>query len=59
MMPNVNTKGVKSAYESLAKNGLVDKKTDDNKVLVDADELNTLLFAFTVIFKSKYPDQKL
>ena len=55
MMPNVNTEGVKSAYESLAKNGLVDKKTDDNKVLVDADELNTILMAFTFLFHEKYP----
>lgn len=54
---NVNTKVVKSAYESLAKNGLVDKKTDDNKVLVDAHELNTLLFAFTFLYSDKYNDK--
>nr|AKN37032.1 hypothetical protein [Vibrio cyclitrophicus]AKN38259.1 hypothetical protein [Vibrio splendidus] len=53
---NVNADGVKSAYESLAKNGLVDKKTDDNKVLVDAVELNTILMAFTFLFREKYPN---
>tara|TARA_Y100000588_G_scaffold99838_1_gene108469 strand:- start:5386 stop:5559 length:174 start_codon:yes stop_codon:yes gene_type:complete len=55
---NVNSKGVKNAYESLAKNGLVDKTTDDNKVLVDADELNTILMAFTFLFHEKYPNAK-
>lgn len=55
---NVNTKDVKSAYESLAQNGLVDKKTDDNKVLVNADELNTILMAFTLLFHEKYPNAK-
>ena len=56
-MVDVNSEGVKSAYKSLANNGLVDKKTDDKKVLVDADELNTLLFAFTILFSDKYDDK--
>ena len=40
---NVNTEGVKNAYEALAKNGLLDPTTDDNKVLVDANDYPTIL----------------